>query len=338
MDSCDIIYRGLGLSQWKDRVVDIIQQPNHKPNLIAYTHHGDVIVNQGIRQGKLSLYAIKLYNNLSQIISRVPGLPTDILVYRGVKNYNNISSVIPGDVIQEYGFISTTLDLSVAMSFTDPEERILMNLIVPKNVHCVILHGKFDTSRFDECELLIPMNPVLRITSNILTVVNEMKTRVILAEVIDFNTPKADELTAMANFEDDKIYDKLLQLKNDQPNFIVYNDRLFGTRSKDFDYDLIFRRTDNIAYVVNNINSEILNELIKPHMKFKIEGDYTSGKSFYKEGDHFKLVRNKWNNKWTKNLFEYIIEKKQLTSYEYPNGFTVHISYDPVNVSPDIII
>lgn len=166
MDSCDRIIHNLGLNRWKDIVTDEIKTSGHLSDILDYTDKAYDIINDSIRNNNLSGKNLRLYNNIMSIYSNIPTTTQDIVVYRGVREYNNITEAKPGDILIEKGFISTSLDMDVALGFSSERKSIIIEILIPRNSKILILQDKYGTSVNSECELLIPANPVLRVINS----------------------------------------------------------------------------------------------------------------------------------------------------------------------------
>lgn len=262
MATCDSIIDDYELVDWKNQVSSIILQPVHRNHILRYTRFGEELINDGFRNKKLSAYAFGIYNGLASVISSVPKLPKDIVVYRGVINYNNLNQVPVGTVLNMSGFTSTSLSIKDAHRFAAEEKPIMLRITIPHGVNVLMLQRDFGTSAFNECEILLPLNAVLQVT-------NIEKQRLVLdfiqmidAVLIGFNTPTSEQLVSMYDDADDRIYEKLTYLQSMTLNKIVINDMYFRSGNKAKIYKAITTRKNNFAYEVN-MTEEMIDEVSK---------------------------------------------------------------------------
>lgn len=121
-----------------------------------------------------------------------------------------------GSMIHNKGFISTTLDQKLSLSFAPATSVIHLTIKIPAGVKMLILHKSYNTSSYNQCEFLLPLNSVFRVDSKSVTKTklngtNRKRTNTSLGvTLVGFNTPTIEQLTNMYNDYDDKLYNSIL--------------------------------------------------------------------------------------------------------------------------------
>jgi hypothetical protein len=103
----------------------------------------------------------KVITNVQKAIDKSGGLPENTLLYRGLRGYNlDSDALIPGAVIQQDRFVSTTFDRRVAERFRDLDDEPgwLMSIEARQGTKGVPMSQfRTDNPQFrDEHEYLLP--------------------------------------------------------------------------------------------------------------------------------------------------------------------------------------
>lgn len=89
------------------------------PVVSTYTRYFDRVINNGLRNGKLSTTGNSIHCHISTLYKILPKLPHKITVYRGINNVDNYIDLSVGNKFIEPGYFSTTLNKSIGQGFID---------------------------------------------------------------------------------------------------------------------------------------------------------------------------------------------------------------------------
>lgn len=147
----------------------------------AYTHRSDGVINNHLRglpppneYHKQNLPGAKAHptdeehaanierfkKNLDDAISSHP-IPRDMTVYRGMIT-KHLGDLEIGAEIEDHGYMSTSVDRSIAESFAGAgykKESAVLQIKLPKGHHAAPIQGKFD----GEKEMLLPRGMKMRV-------------------------------------------------------------------------------------------------------------------------------------------------------------------------------
>ena len=140
----------------------------------TYLREGVWSVHDTAEKRELALQVIK---DLSAVISRAPALENDMLAYRGIwgqKQTQFFTSLKPGDTFTDKGFVSTSLNQTVAKDFARYEKAnggVLMEIVNPAGTEGVFpLATRVEINEtyahaISENEWLLPKDTTFRVVS-----------------------------------------------------------------------------------------------------------------------------------------------------------------------------
>ena len=108
------------MSQQINAGYDVGAYPEYKRPLELYLSSEYKLINEALRDPLISTEAIEgeIYD-LDEVINNAPTLESPLLAYRGVNdNSEFFTNLKVGDVFEDKGFVSTTLDPDIATSFS----------------------------------------------------------------------------------------------------------------------------------------------------------------------------------------------------------------------------
>lgn len=129
-----------------------------KKAISDYSGHHYAAINGGLRKPPPSAAVKKKVEQIDAALEK-SAAPKDMIVYRGTNGKKFVENLKPGDVYQDKGFMSTSIQKSVAEGFGG---EIMFNIHVPKG-HPIapIKGGQHD----NEKEMLMPRGTSLKILS-----------------------------------------------------------------------------------------------------------------------------------------------------------------------------
>lgn len=78
----------------------------------------------------------RLYNRLNYVATHAPALPFDLTVYRGVTTNKQIRRRLPLRSFRDNGFVSTSVDVSKTVFYTDDQESVRLAIALPEGSQC----------------------------------------------------------------------------------------------------------------------------------------------------------------------------------------------------------
>ena len=109
------------MSQQINAGYDVGAYPEYKRPLELYLSSEYKLINEALRDPLISTEAIEgEISDLDEVINNAPALESPLLAYRGVNDSMTgfFGNLKVGDVFQDKGFVSTTLDPEIAHQFT----------------------------------------------------------------------------------------------------------------------------------------------------------------------------------------------------------------------------
>ena len=248
---CDKLVSELDLTSWVNNVTRIMKESDSFEGIKLYSGAGYIFVNDGFRQKKLSGYAISIYNDIANIIQQIPPVPKQIVVYRGM-SYPGINTKLVGEIIESTGFTSTSLDINIAKNFSNTDNGVLLSITVPPGVKLPILHKNYDTSNFNQCEFLLPLNSLLQINNK--QVIDNIT--LLDVSIVGFNTPTTEDIINMYDDSHDKLYENIRNVYEGQYK-IILNDTILNSIDKSIIYYLLATEKSPPSLYLTNIPTNV---------------------------------------------------------------------------------
>lgn len=142
-----------------------------------YSHNFDEIINNGIRNHRLSETGYIVLKRIINVISKAGKNPTDIYIYRGIKenSFLNKNTLKSGAVIQEPGFTSQSLNRNNALNFTATQYAgvtpiwgnccVLVIKYIANTVPMILLTG-YNATKHEEREILTYPGEILQVENS----------------------------------------------------------------------------------------------------------------------------------------------------------------------------
>lgn len=308
-DSCDSLISEI--RDWVDTSTNILKHSEYYDSVIQYTRYAYYFINLGFRNNNLSRHALTLYNDITNAFNIVPALPKNITVYRGVDVHDNIDELPIGSVIHNKGFLSTTLDRKLSLSFSPADSVIQYVIHIPDGVKLLFLHKSYGTSKFDQCELVLPLNSVFRIDNKSSTVktlpTRKVKDTLLEVTLVGFDTPSADQILNMYDQSIDILANKIIQSYN--TNYVT----IFNTT--------IIKSITNISYIYYLISKLKGKAVYITNIPLPVYTDIM-------ENNEIKFT-NSDRTFTSKNMFDFYLSKRRMKTYfynsvEYPVEYTLY--------------
>lgn len=138
---------------FKEWLGDPEQDLSFYPDVVAYTHKFDQILNYCLRHNYMTNVAKNMINYMADLLDQSNPIPEDICLYRGISSGDFMQQLLSLDVGSQYlmhGFNSVTPYQETAKQFSG-DAGLIMQLCFPKGSK--LLHLT-EVSRYSESELL----------------------------------------------------------------------------------------------------------------------------------------------------------------------------------------
>ena len=152
--------------------------------MAKYTDAGYRWINQQLRhgEGRLDPETAKDVDSLDRILN-ASSLPDDLVVYRGFRNdaISNSLKTLPGTIVSDKGYISTTLDVGLAAAYAKGE--LVAEIHLPKGYKAAYVDRI--SASYGEREVLLPRGSRFKVVSVSPAHTNYLKKDVIVLEPAD---------------------------------------------------------------------------------------------------------------------------------------------------------
>lgn len=143
--------------EWKDWLEnnDKILETQYRFSTYYYSYQYDNVINWGIRNKRLSEVGYIISKRLIELISKSIPTPKSLTLYRGIKKTDvyDPTSLSIGDIMNEPGFMSTSLSLRKSNMFSG-KECCIMIINYPPSTYMLYLKKNFTNLEDEEFEML----------------------------------------------------------------------------------------------------------------------------------------------------------------------------------------